>query len=39
MVEKRLELCYHGRARLSLAGRGDRTEVELELPEGPGVAA
>lgn len=35
MVEKRLELCYHGRAHLSLRAVDGRTEVALELPERP----
>jgi two-component system, LytTR family, sensor histidine kinase AlgZ len=32
-AERRLALAYDGRARLSIRGEGNRTEVELELPE------
>jgi signal transduction histidine kinase len=40
MVERRLALAYGNAARLSIAGDGQRTAVELELPAGgplPGV--
>jgi len=32
-AERRLALAYDGRARLSIRGEGNRTEVALELPE------
>jgi two-component system sensor histidine kinase AlgZ len=34
-AERRLALAYDGRARLTIAGDGDRTRVDLLLPEPP----
>ncbi len=34
-AERRLALAYDGRARLYIAGDGDRTTVELRIPEPP----
>ena len=34
-AERRLALAYEGRARLSIVGDGDRTQVDLLLPEPP----
>jgi sensor histidine kinase YesM len=34
-AERRLALAYDGRARLTIAGDGDRTTVDLVLPEPP----